>query len=96
MRLDRLDEVNAVLIDWYGAPDEVARCVDVSDVERVDVNALRALAPLPRAPVPQAIGPHSSHAAPAGAAGTEQPPAQPSPTWGRERYGSAAEIRSHP
>jgi len=35
VRLDRLDEVNAVLIDWYGAPDEVARCVDVSDVERV-------------------------------------------------------------
>jgi NADPH:quinone reductase-like Zn-dependent oxidoreductase len=32
LRLDRLEVVKTVLIDRYGAPDEVARCADVPDV----------------------------------------------------------------
>ena len=39
--------------------------------ERVDINALRALAPLPRAPVPRPSRPQPRTPPPAGAAGTD-------------------------
>ena len=63
MRLERLEAVNTVLIDRYGAPDEVARAVLTFPTASASSTYLRALAPPSLRSRAQVITPPAPHAA---------------------------------